>query len=704
MQAQGARFFNRELSWLKFNRRVLEEAQDETAPLIERAKFLAIVSSNLDEFCMVRLAMLIDTRWELERDAAGLLPSEQLEAVRAEVRRLIDDEYVCWNGSVAPGLAAHGFEIVPASAWTQEDRVALRTFYRDQLEPALTPLAVDPTRPFPLIANRGITIGILLRPSTAAPINGHSGEISRALVAVPAGRRMLALPGAPGRVALVEEVVEQFVDSLFPGYSICGRGQFRLTRDGSIDIDEDQATDLLSELEQELRNRGHGRPVRVEIAADAPEALRSWLIEALDLEAIDFVPIAGPLDLTFLFSLASVMRMPELMDAPYHAPALPFDFSDPFAVLREREVFLHHPYESFQPVVDLVERAAEDQNVLAIKQTLYRVSGDSPIVKALMRAAEAGKQVTVLVELKARFEEAANIRWAKQLEESGAHVIYGLVGLKVHSKLLLIVRRDEDGIRRYCHIGTGNYNDRTAKLYTDFSYMTANEAVGRDMAALFNMLTGFAQPPAWERLEVAPLTMRTRFIEWIRREAARARMGRGGRIMAKFNSLVDVGIAEELYAASQAGVEIDLVIRGICILRPGVPGLSERIRVRSVVGRFLEHSRFYYFQNGSTPVIATASADWMTRNLDRRVEALVRIENPEICEWLVRLFEIILEDNAQARELQPDGTYVRLKPGEGEPERRTQRRHMEEALKRAEEPDEEEAPKRVFVPFKRMEG
>jgi polyphosphate kinase len=666
--ARADRFHPRELSWLAFNRRVLEEAQDSNKPLLERLKFLAIVSSNLDEFVMVRVAELhavahgrADDPDTGDRQQATQL----LDRVREKLRRQMDDQYRCWRDEVEPRLEQIGCCVVPPEEWTELDQETVRLWYRDRVEPVLTPLAVDPTRPFPLVANKGLNVAVTVEPE-------DGGERDNALVAVPSGSRLVALVGAPGRYALLEDIILTRLDTLFPGYRIHSRCLFRVTRDGALDIDEDQAEDLLSEIEQELASREHSHAVRLEVAAGGDADLHHWLTEAMDLDLADVVPVNGPLDLTMLFGLMGKVERPDLCDPPLDAVMHPSAdvWEEPFACIRAGELLLHHPFQSFQRVVELVERAAADPQVLAIKQTLYRVSGDSPIVRALARAARAGKQVTVLIELKARFDEAANIRWARELEEAGAHVVYGLVGLKVHGKLLLIIRREEDGIRRYCHLGTGNYNDRTARLYTDLSYLTANEAVGRDVSALFNMLTGYSQPPEWERLAVSPLSMRRWFTEHIRTEADNARAGREARIVAKFNSLVDHAIVDELYAASRAGVEIDLIVRGMCILRPGVPGLSERIRVRSIVGRLLEHSRIYYFRNhlhaASEPVVAIASADWMTRNLDRRVEALVRIESEALRDRLARILEICLEDDSQARLLLPDGTYVRCRPAAGE--------------------------------------
>lgn len=644
-------YLARELSWLAFDRRVLEEAEDPGNRLLERAKFLAITCSNLDEFVMVRVAELCEAVEGGDKEAQRLLPQ-----VRAEVARLQAAIWTCWREAVAPALEQAGFRVVSPAGWDEVDRETLRRYFLDQLEPVLTPLAVDPARPFPLVANRGITVALRLEPE-------EGGGERNALVVVPGGRRLVSLVGKPGSWALVEDVVAAHCHRLFPGYRITNRCSFRPTRDGSLDIDEQDAEDLLSEIEQELASRERGEVVRLELTAGADPELVRWLIEVNRLVDDAVVVVDGPLDLTFLFGVGDRMGdRPELRDPPLALAPPPDGWEDPFSRLRQGELLLHHPFEPFQPVVDLVEAAANDPQVLAIKMTLYRTSGDSPIVKALARAARGGKQVTVLVELKARFDEAANIRWARRMEEAGVHVIYGLVGLKVHAKLLLIIRRDEDGIRRYCHLGTGNYNERTARLYTDLSYLTANEAVGRDLAAVFNLLTGYSAQPVLERFALAPLTLRSRCVEWIRREAA---LGKRGCIQAKFNSLVDHAMCDELYAASQAGVQIDLVVRGMCILRPGVPGLSENIRVRSIVGRLLEHSRIYYFGNDGDPVWAISSADWMTRNLDWRVESLVMVRDPSLQSRLRRILDLCLEDDCQARVMAGDGSYRRLAPVAG---------------------------------------
>jgi polyphosphate kinase len=519
LQSDPHRFNRRELSWLAFNRRVLEEALDPAVPLIERGKFLAIVGSNLDEFVMVRVAELAQA--QRGRGAEAEAARKLLAEIRAGIGGMIGDQYACWRDQVAPALAREGFAIVPPERWVEADRETLRVFWRDQLEPIVTPLGVDPTRPFPTIPNRSITVAVQL-------IGNDDGEPRNAIVTVPRESRLVALVSEPGRFALLEDVLMHHLDALFPGHRIAARCLFRVTRDGSIEIDEEQSSDLLTELEQELFDRERGDPVRLEVVDGGDPGLQRWLVQRLDLDDEAVVTVGGPLDLTWLFGVGDRIDLlprgprPDLRDPPLPVQVNPAQWDNPFAAIRDGEILLHHPYESFQRVVELVERAAEDPKVLAIKQTLYRVSGNSPIVRALARAARAGKQVSVLIELKARFDEAANIRWARALEDAGAHVVYGLVGYKVHAKLLMIVRKDDDGLRRYCHLGTGNYNDKTARLYTDISYMTCNEAVGRDVAALFNMLTGYSRPPEFERLLVSPLTMRQRMVELIRREAANA--------------------------------------------------------------------------------------------------------------------------------------------------------------------------------------
>lgn len=700
MDISAEHFVNRELSWLQFNRRVLEEAQLDRTPLLERAKFLSIVSSNLDEFFMVRVAGLHNPHEEMEEDPAGLSREEQLHAVRLEAAQLISDQYSCCMDAVMPALAEHGIRILRPDDWGNDDYESLRHLYHDHIEATLTPLAVDVGRPFPLIANGTVYIALQLQNADA------TDEIVNALVSVPKSTRMLQLVSAKYHFALIEDVVEVFAGSLFPGYTLKASCQIRVTRDGSLDIDEDAANDLLSEIEQELHHRVQGSPVRLEINESAPADLQEWLVDRLHIEEHDIFRIGGFSDLSFMMGFYGKLApdFPQLCDQPHKPAALQLDWSDPYARIREQELLLYHPYHSFQPVIDLVASAATDDKVLAIKMTLYRVSGNSPIIKHLIDAVHAGKQVTVLVELKARFDEQANIRWARRLEEAGAHVIYGLVGLKVHTKLLLLIRQDEDGIRRYCHIGTGNYNDKTAHLYTDYSYCTSDEAVGRDVAALFNVLTGFAQPPQWERLAVSPLTLRSSFYKWIDREIKHAEQGRPAAIKAKFNSLVDEGICRALYRASQAGVQITLVIRGICILRPGVPGISEHIEVRSVVGRFLEHSRWFWFHNNGEPTTVIGSADWMTRNLDRRIESMVRITDARLQQQLLELFEMFIRDNTHSRLMLPDGSYRLIEPAAGEADYDAQAAmidlaHEQQQIK---ELEQQTTPDGVFRPQRRQ--
>ncbi len=655
--AGEGKYFNRDLSWLRFNARVLEESEDTCVPLLERARFLAIVSSNLDEFCMVRLAELQASQDEADLDPAGFTVAEQFQLVQADMHVLMDHQDRCWREQLSPELEEQGIHIARSDEWTEADKDSLRVLYLDRIEPVLTPMAVAVGHPFPLLGNGRINIAVLLE-------NEQTGEELHAIVTAPRDKRLRRLSGIDGtvRYALVEDVVEYFVGNLFPGYKVIDRAQMRVVRDGSIEIDEDDSTNLLQEIEEELRTRGHGVPVRVEIAAQVSVNLRQWLCARMKIEKEQVVAIQGLLDLTVLMKLADKHQRAGLSYPPLHSAPCPVAWENPWQTIQEQDVLLCHPYQSFQPIVDFVEAAVADKSVLAIKMTLYRVSGDSPIVRSLIQAARDGKQVTVLLELKARFDEAANIRWARRLERAGAHVIYGMPGLKVHAKMLMIIRREEDGIRRYCHLGTGNYNDRTARIYTDYSYFTCNPAVGRDVSALFNMLTGFAFPSRWERMAVAPHTLRSSFTTWIRTEAENARAGKPARIHAQFNSLVDSAMCDELYAASQAGVHIELVVRGICILRPGIEGLSENICVRSIIGRYLEHNRYYYFHNNGNSIAGISSADWMTRNLDRRVESFVRIENAKLAHVLDRHFQIKLADNCQARVLQSDGTYQRLQP------------------------------------------
>jgi polyphosphate kinase len=643
--------FHRELSWLRFNHRVLEEATDPRIPLAERARFMSIVASNLDEFVMVRFAALLSGEDRVPSNC-GMDADTALAEVRRGIEAQVSEHYSAFRALV-PELQREGLAFVPRKDWSEREQRRVEAYFRQSLELTLTPLAIGPSHPFPLLGNLRLYLALALR----AP---GDEEERFAMVGVPTGdARLFRL--SEGRFALLEEVVAAYVEQLFPGFAVRYGGTVRVTRDGTIDIDEDQVTDLLTEIEQGLRLRGRGAPVRLEVEASVPERMREWLCEELHVSRKDLFAIQGPLDLRFLGDLVELSpKLQALQFKPYKPAPCPVPWDDPFATLRERSLLLHHPYDSFEPVVEFVRQATRDPNVLAIKQTLYRVSGDSPIVRALIDAALAGKQVTVLCELKARFDESRNIDWARRLERAGAHVLYGVLGYKVHSKLLLIVRRDEDGVRRYVHIGTGNYNDRTARAYEDFSYFTTNEAVCRDVGKLFNMLTGFSRPPAWERLVVAPLSFRSTITEYIDTETENAQRGLPASIFGKCNSLVDSQLCERLYEASQAGVQIDLVVRGVCILRPGVPGLSENIRVRSVIGRFLEHSRLFRFASGGHPQYIIGSGDWMTRNFDWRVESLVHLTEPGFQQVMDDIIERYLNDQRSTRVLRSDGSYVHL--------------------------------------------
>ncbi len=661
-------FLNREISWLAFNERVLAEARDPSLPLFERLKFLSIVSSNLDEFFMVRVAGLKQQilGGVAETAADGMLPSEQLSAIAERTHSMIADRDRAWLEDIRPSLAAHGIHLPGSADWNPEQRAAARDHFTTQVFPALTPLAIDPGHPFPHLRNKSINVAVFLRPSGGRRRATSRGS-SLAVVQVPSVLgRLVRLPSADGLCfALLEEVIAANVGDLFPGYAVKHTAAFRVTRNWDLLVDEEDSEDLLSTIQEELRRRDRGAAVRLEISADSPPETEGALTRSLHLEPPDVYRVRAPLQMPDLMGLADADPRPELRVEPL-SPSLPPDLRDAESVVGivgRRDVLLHHPYESFDPVVRFIEEAADDPNVLAIKQTLYRTSGDSPFVRALSRAAENGKQVTAIVEIKARFDEANNIAWARRLEESGVHVVYGLIGLKTHCKVALVVRREGGGIRRYVHLGTGNYNPVTARQYTDMSLFTAREEFAEDVSFLFNMLTGYSEPPHWKRLSVAPLGLQDRILELIGREAQRARAGEPARILAKMNSLADPAVIRALYAASQAGVEIDLVVRGICCLRPGLPGVSERIRVVSVVDRFLEHSRVLAFGAGERTEIYVSSADWMPRNFHRRIEVLFPIVDPALRRRLLdEVLGLALRDNVKARWLQVDG---RDAPGAG---------------------------------------
>jgi len=664
-------FINRELSWLEFNQRVLEEAQDRSLPLFERLKFLAITSSNLDEFFMVRVAGLKQQAAAGVSEGAedGMPPAEQIDAISGRVHRMVEELGAVWAGDIRPGLAAAGIQLVEPRDFNAEQRSAARAHFAQKVFPALTPLAIDPGHPFPHLRNKSLNVALLLQRGAPKAVRRRRKpdpqEHAYAVVQVPAVLpRLVRLPSAAGRTyVLLGRLIASQAGDLFPGYTVLEATAFRVTRNWDLSVDEEESEDLLSAVQEELRRRDRGAAVRLEVDSEAREELVQVLSRSLHLEPKDVYRVAQPLQPADLMELAVGDGRPELKVEPL-VPAVPpllQEAESTLAVVGAQDVLLQHPYESFEPVVRFIEEAADDPDVLAIKQTLYRTSGDSPFVRALSRAAENGKQVTVLVEIKARFDEANNIAWARRLEESGVHVVYGLIGLKTHCKVALVVRREGDGIRRYVHLGTGNYNPTTARQYTDLSLFTARADIADDSSALFNMLTGYAEPPQWKKLSVAPFGLQDRVVSLIEREADRARRGEPARIVAKMNALVDPRVIRALYGASNAGVEIDLLVRGICCLRPGVPGFSETIRVTSVVDRFLEHARLFAFGAGEKPEVFLSSADWMPRNFLRRVEVMVPVEDDGLRRRLVdEILRLELRDNVKARRLRPDGTYVRL--------------------------------------------
>ena len=669
-------FINRELSWLEFDRRVLEEARDPSQPLIERVKFLCIFSSNLDEFFEIRVAGI---KQQIESETSdvgpdGLSPTEAFNQIQRLAHELVATQYELWNKELLPELTKNGIRIRDVAQLSAKRAAWARKYFQEEVFPMLTPLAVDASHPFPELLNK--SHNLLVRAKTK-----RRGEPLLAIVQVPRViPRLILMPraqgeGEPWDYIYLASLIKQHIAELFPGLILDGVHAFRVTRNSDLYIDDEEAENLLRTIEQELRRSSKGDAVRLEVEADCPKDFIELLLEFYDLTEADVYKSAGPLSMTHLTPLLTNDAFANLKDRPFQPardPALP-PHADIFEVMRRQEVLLHHPYDSFEPIVDLMEEAARDPQVLAIKITLYRTSGDSPIVEALIDAANAGKQVTAVVELRARFDEAANIRWARRLEEAGAHVIYGVVGLKTHCKAMLIVRRDTDQIRRYVHLGTGNYHQRTARIYTDFSLLTANPALTEEVAIVFNTLTGLAGYPGLKKLMVAPFDMKQRLIEKIERERDNARAGKPARIMAKLNSLVDQEIIEKLYEASSAEVTIDLIVRGICCLRPKVPGLSDYIHVVSIVGRFLEHSRIYYFENAGQPEVYLSSADWMPRNFLRRVEVAFPIETPPLRDNIINdVLPRFLNDRVKSRELQPDGSYRRLKPEGPEPRAQAQ--------------------------------
>jgi polyphosphate kinase len=672
-------YTNRELSWLEFNRRVLHEALDPRTPLLERLKFLGIFYSNLDEFFQVRVAGLREqlAAHYSERTADGLTPEDQLRALALVIRPMVAEHGRCLMQDVLPALARRGVELVTSEdQLTAMDTEHLARYFEEQVYPVLTPLAVDPAHPFPYISNLSISLAVVLR--------DDKGEERFARVKVPKILpRWVPLPGT-NRFMPLELVIGNHLEALFPGVEILGRYPFRITRNTDLEIDQDDdAEDLLSLIQEEVRNRRFAEVVRLEVHPGMPASLRELLLEEFSAEQEaegapltkdDIYEIDGLLDASELIPLAA-LDIPELRDPPF-SPALPSPLASArniFDIIRDGDILVHHPYESFSGSVErFIQAATDDPDVLAIKLTLYRIGADSTMARLLQHAAERGKQVAVLIELQARFDEESNIRWAKRLEDVGVHVSYGVTGLKTHCKVILVVRREGNAIHRYVHIGTGNYAARTAKVYTDFGLFSAHPDLGADLSDLFNVLTGFAYPDRFRKIVVAPTALRPWALERIRREAAHARTGRPARILAKMNALVDSEVIQALYDASNAGVRIDLIVRGICCLRPGIPGVSDNIRVISVIGRFLEHSRAFCFQNDGADEVWVGSADWMPRNFDRRIEVTIPIENPEHRGTIRRLLELMLEDNRQAWDLQPDGSYLQRQPG-AEPERGTHR-------------------------------
>lgn len=656
-------FYNRELSWLDFNFRVLSEARDKNIPLMERLKFLSITASNLDEFFMIRVASLKDqvNAGYTKRDIAGMTASEQIKAILKETHTFTEKQYSTYNRSFLPALKKSGLTIVTEfEKLTPRQAAYVDTYFQQEVFPVLTPMAVDSSRPFPLIRNKTLNICALLSDKK------KKDTLDFATVQVPSVLpRTVVIPSDEEgctAVILLEQIIEKNIQKLFLNYKVLCAAPFRVMRNADLTIDEDEAADLLIEIEKQIKKRQWGEVIRLEVEDGMDKQLLKILRRELKVDENAIYKIGGPLDLTFLMKIYAMPGFDRLKEPPYtpQQPKMLEAGRDLFEQIREHDILLHHPYESFDPVVDFVRLAAKDPDVLAIKQTLYRVSSHSPIIASLAEAAENGKQVSVLVELKARFDEENNIVWARKLEKAGCHVIYGLVGLKTHSKITLVVRREEDGIRRYVHLGTGNYNDSTARLYTDLGMFTCKAPYGEDATAVFNMLSGYSEPLGWNKLSLAPLWLRDKFLSLIARERDHAANGHPARIIAKMNSLCDPGIIDALYEASKQGVRIDLIVRGICCLRAGVPGLSENIHVRSIVGTFLEHARIFYFENNGEPEYYMGSADWMPRNLDKRVEILFPVEDPTLRAEIRKILDIQLADTKKAHILKPDGTYEKV--------------------------------------------
>lgn len=700
------KYMNRELSWIGFNYRILSEARDKANPLFERLKFLSITSSNLDEFFMVRVASLKDMiNADCDKkDIAGMTPKEQIEAILNETHDFVNLQYSTYNRSLVPALKGENLIIIDKHEHlNEEQKKYVDRYFDEDIYPVLTPMAVDSSRPFPLIRNKSLNIAALLeeKESLAEKVearkqekNGkkkeekQEKELEFATVQVPSVLpRIIRIPSeeeGQTTIILLEEIIERHIQKLFMNYKVVCAHPYRVMRNADFSIDEDDAEDLLKEIEKQLKKRQWGEAIRLEIEDKMDDRLLNILKEELNIRQKDIFQINGPLDLTFLMRLYGIegfdhLKTPKYIPQPN--PAINLD-ENIFDQISKGDILLHHPYQTFDPVVDFVRQAATDKKVLAIKQTLYRVSGNSPIIASLAQAAENGKQVSVLVELKARFDEENNIIWAKKLEKAGCHVIYGIKGLKTHSKITMVVRSEEEGIKRYVHLGTGNYNDSTAKLYTDMGLFTSSQAIGEDATAVFNMLSGYSEPAGWNKLALAPLWLRDKFEYLIRREINFAKEGKEAFIVAKMNSLCDRETIDLLYKASEAGVKINLIVRGICCLRAGVPGLSENISVRSIVGTFLEHSRIFYFHNGGYEEVYMGSADWMPRNLDKRVEILFPVEAPELKEEVIHILNIQLADTLKAHIMKPDGNYDKVDK-RGKTPLASQEYFCQEAMERA---------------------
>ena len=716
-------FYNRELSWLLFNRRVLEEAKDSSLPLFDRLKFLSITSSNLDEFFMIRVASLKDmvqVKYN-KKDISGMTPADQLAAINERTHLFVKDQYDIFNRSLIPALEKEGVHVLSHyENLSDKQSKYVDRYFTDEVYPVLTPMAVDSSRPFPLIRNKTLNIGAILRMKKDKAAGGQfrdlylshgnkkkgadSNDTDFATVQVPSVLpRFVEIPSeqkGEKTFILLEQIIEKNIGKLFVNYEIESVFPYRIMRNADLSIEEDEAADLLIEIERQLKKRQWGQAIRLEVEAGMDKRLLKKLRQELKIKEEDIFKINGPLDLTFLMKLSGLEGYDKLRTPKYTPqPAKWLNGEDHlFDQIRDHDVLLHHPYETFDPVVDFVKQASKDPNVLAIKQTLYRVSSHSPIIASLAAAAENGKQVTVLVELKARFDEENNIIWARKLEQAGCHVIYGLVGLKTHSKITLVVRKEEDGIRRYVHLGTGNYNDSTAKLYTDMGLLTCRKAIGEDATAVFNMLSGYSEPAFWNKLAIAPIRLRDRFTQLINREKEFAKKGKKAFIRAKMNSLCDAGIISSLYEAAAAAVKIELVVRGICCLKTGMPGISENITVRSIVGDFLEHSRIFHFYNNGFEEVYMGSADWMPRNLDKRVEILFPVEDDALKAEVIHILDIQLADNEKARILQKNGTYRRAAKG-GHAKLNSQKYFCEEAKRAQKERKKQNKNTHTFEPL-----